>query len=235
MKWVVFLTKSQTRGITRKDPRTIQLSDRQLLVKTRRCLSRDRAQPLVHYGRFKDADCTSSWHRFIRCARQTDGEIVMARFVLSSPSNSALLPSLRVAPCELLPPFQALRRGPCVCSRRTAYFCSPCVCRLSPQNGGNRVWETKLQKATTRLKDATAHVSECQIAIGAAALLPWSRNRCRKPRASLLKVASICHKACRGRRPACYLGHQGVRWKRGAGGANNVSLDLGICVVRLYG
>ena len=121
----------------------------------------------------------------------------MARFVLSSPSNSALLPSLRVAPCELLPPFQALRRGPCVCSRRTAYFCSPCVCRLSPQNGGNRVWETKLQKATTRLKDATAHVSECQIAIGAAALLPGSRRRCENPSASFLEVASICHKVCR--------------------------------------
>ena len=121
--------------------------------------------------------------------------------MLCSPSNSALLPSLRNAPCELLLPFQALRRGPCVCSRRTAYLCSPFVCRLSPQNGGNRVWETKLQKATTRLKDATAHVSECQIAMGAAALLPWSRSRCGEPRASLLKVASICPKACRGGRP----------------------------------
>ena len=97
-----FHRKKPNPGKCLNHPLTIQLSDRQLLVKTRRCLSRDRAQPLVHYGRFKDADCTSSWHRFIRCARQTDVEIVMARFVLSSPSNSALLPSLRIAPCELL-------------------------------------------------------------------------------------------------------------------------------------
>ena len=32
-----------------------------------------------------------------------------------------------------------------------------------------------------------------------------------------------------------HLGHQGVRWKIGAGDVENFSLDLGICVARLYG
>ena len=106
-------------------------------------------QPLIDHGRFKDADCASSWHRFIRCARQTDGEIVMSRFVLSSPSNSALLSSLRVAPCELLlrvtpltVTFVHARKGLPTFYRRA---CADCLPRLGGSESGRQSYRKQLR------------------------------------------------------------------------------------------